>query len=339
MIQFKDKLRLVSFLVVITGLAVLLFFQLEMTITGFLGAVTLYILNKSWLDFFTRKKKWNKFVVIALLMFFDALVLLIPLGLISYVLGPRLIDLYENNDIYLTGLKEIAYKIYSRTGLNFLSKDNLEKIPALVSSFIPDLLGSASNLVTNIGIMFLILYYMLKSSDNMSKAISNLLPLSQDNIDKIGYNTKSIVKSYAIGIPVLAFSQGFVATIGYYIFKIDDPILWGFLTGVCSIIPVVGSALIVVPLVTYLFVGGDTGAAIGLALYAVFLIMNIDNLLRMFLLEAFADIHPLITLFGVIVGVQLFGFLGLIFGPLLISYFILLVKIFISEFNGKPSST
>ena len=56
MIQFKDKLRLVSFLVVITGLAVLLFFQLEMAITGFLGAVTLHILNKSWLDFFTRKK-------------------------------------------------------------------------------------------------------------------------------------------------------------------------------------------------------------------------------------------------------------------------------------------
>lgn len=337
MIKFKDKLRLVSFLLIIAALGVLLFFQLEMTITGFLGAVTLYILNKAWLDYFTRTKKWNKFLVIFLLMFFDALVLLIPLGLISYVLGPRLIELYENNDVYLTGLREIANKVYARTGFNFLSQDNLEKIPALISSIIPDILGSASNLITNIGIMFLILYYMLKSSDSMSNAINELLPLSQNNIDKIGNDTKSIVKSYAIGIPVLAFSQGLVATIGYLIFKIEDPVLWGFLTGVCSIIPVVGSALIVVPLVTYLFVGGETTMAIGLAIYAIFLIMNIDNLLRMFLLEAFADIHPLITLFGVIVGIQLFGFLGLIFGPLLISYFILLIKIFISELNGKQS--
>lgn len=132
----------------------------------------------------------------------------------------------------------------------------------------------------------------------------------------------------------MALAQGICATIGYAVFGISDPLLLGFLTGLCSVIPFVGSALVWVPLVVYLFAVGPQSAAIGLLAYCLIVVLNVDNILRMVLLKAFADIHPLITLFGVIVGLPLFGFLGLIFGPLLISYLLLLMKIYVNEFSN-----
>jgi len=104
------------------------------------------------------------------------------------------------------------------------------------------------------------------------------------------------------------------------------------LTCVATIIPVVGTALVWVPLVIYLFLTGEWGNAIGLLAYSLIIITNIDNLIRFVLQKKIADTHPLITIFGVIIGLSLFGFMGIIFGPLLISVFILCVDIFKKEY-------
>lgn len=147
-----------------------------------------------------------------------------------------------------------------------------------------------------------------------------------------------MIRANAIGIPVLAIIQGVVATIGYWIFGVKDFALWGFLTGVFSMVPIVGSALIWAPLCIYLFAIDKTGKAIGLLLYAALLISNIDYVVRLTLLRKFMDVHPVITVFGVIVGLGLFGFWGVIFGPLLISYFVILIRIYMNEF-GKPAGS
>jgi predicted PurR-regulated permease PerM len=145
-----------------------------------------------------------------------------------------------------------------------------------------------------------------------------------------------MIRANAIGIPILAIIQGVIATIGYAIFDVQEYGLWGFITGVCSLIPVVGTAIIWIPLTAYFFATGNNYDGIGLLVYSLVLITNIDYVARLTILKRFMDIHPLITIFGVIVGISLFGFWGVIFGPLLISYFIILVKIYTNEF-GKPS--
>ena len=173
---------------------------------------------------------------------------------------------------------------------------------------------------------------MLQYAEKMESVISKYIPLKNKNISLIASETKDIVTSYAIGIPILAVAQGICATIGYWIFGVENPIFWGFITALCSVIPFVGSALIWVPLVAYLYATNDAHNALFLAIYSVVVVLNVDNLLRIVLLKAFADIHPLITLFGVIIGLPLFGFLGLIFGPLLVSYLLLLMRIYVNEF-------
>jgi predicted PurR-regulated permease PerM len=128
--------------------------------------------------------------------------------------------------------------------------------------------------------------------------------------------------------------QGLVGALGYGIFGVKEFGLWGFITGVCSIIPVIGTGLVWIPLTVYLFSVGNNLQGFGLAMYSIIVLSNIDYIARITILKKIGDVHPLITILGVIVGLSMFGFLGVIFGPLLISYFILLVKIYRNEFNS-----
>jgi predicted PurR-regulated permease PerM len=141
-----------------------------------------------------------------------------------------------------------------------------------------------------------------------------------------------MVKANAVGIPLISLIQGITAYIGYLIFGIEDALMWGFLTGVFAFFPIVGTMMIWVPLVIYLFSQGLNMPGTGLLIYSLIITGNVDYLARITLMKKIGDVHPLITIFGVIVGLQLFGFMGFIFGPLVFSYAIILVKIYAHEF-------
>ncbi|MEI2739089.1 MAG: AI-2E family transporter, partial [Chitinophagaceae bacterium] len=141
------------------------------------------------------------------------------------------------------------------------------------------------------------------------------------------------------GIPLISIIQGVVGTVGYIIFEVDEFVLWGFLTGVFAFFPIVGTMIIWVPIVIFMYAAGDTWNATGLFLFSFIVTGNVDYLARITLLKKMGNIHPLVTVLGVIAGLSLFGFIGLIFGPLLVNYIILLFKIYTNEFiEADPES-
>ena len=144
-----------------------------------------------------------------------------------------------------------------------------------------------------------------------------------------------MVKANALGIPLISLIQGMTAMLGYFLFGVKEFVLWGFLTGIFAFFPVIGTMVVWVPLVIYTFVTGSTWQGTGLLLYSFLVTGNVDYLARMTLLRKLGDVHPVITILGVIVGLGLFGFIGLIFGPLLISYVVLLFQIYMNEFTTK----
>ena len=169
---------------------------------------------------------------------------------------------------------------------------------------------------------------MLIGGAKMEKYVYSILPFSDENKKNVLNEINMIVTSNAIGIPLLAIIQGLIALLGYWIFDVPSPFLFGFLTCFATIIPVVGTALVWLPLALYMVLTGDWVNAAGLTAYALIIITNVDNLIRFILQKKMADTHPLITIFGVIIGLSLCGFMGIIFGPLLISIFILCFNIF-----------
>ena len=123
--------------------------------------------------------------------------------------------------------------------------------------------------------------------------------------------------------------------VGYWIFGVPSAVLFGLLTCFATIIPIVGTMLIWVPIVIYLALSGSWGNAIGLAIYASIVVSQSDNLIRFVLQKKMADTHPLITIFGVVIGLSLFGFMGVIFGPLMLAIFILCVNMFKREYLDR----
>ncbi len=166
--------------------------------------------------------------------------------------------------------------------------------------------------------------------------LNRIIPLRQENINMLASETKKMVKASALGIPLISLVQGLVAAIGYFIFGIKEWALWGFLTGIFAFFPVVGTMVVWVPLVLYSYAIGSTWQATGLLIYCIIVVGQIDYVSRITLLKRIGDVHPVTTILGVIVGLGLFGFMGLIFGPLLISYIVLLFKIYMNEFIDDP---
>ena len=183
------------------------------------------------------------------------------------------------------------------------------------------------SILTDILLMFLFLYYLLVNIGRNERFLERVIPLTRDKMIRFADELQAQTRSNALGIPLLALAQGIFAVLGYWIFGIPDPLFWGLITCVFSILPMIGSAFIWVPAGIYQLTADNEWQGIGVILYGIFVIGTVDNVFRLFFQKLFADIHPLITVVGVIVGLQLFGMPGLIFGPLLISYFMLFLRI------------
>jgi predicted PurR-regulated permease PerM len=181
---------------------------------------------------------------------------------------------------------------------------------------------------------------MLYNGTEMERYLNKIIPLRQENISMLASETKTMVRANALGIPLISVIQGLAATLGYFIFGIKDWALWGFLTGIFAFFPVVGTMIVWVPLVIFTYATGDSGQTIGVLLYSLIITGNIDYVARITLLKRLGNVHPVITILGVIIGLGLFGFIGLVFGPLLLNYVIVLFEIYSNEFVIKdPKET
>jgi predicted PurR-regulated permease PerM len=334
MVSFNNRLRQVILLAVIVLLAILFIQHFYIYLPGVLGAITLYILSRELFNKLVDKKKWRPGWTAFLYIIFYFIIIGLPVYFAFVLVSPKLTALFNNPEEVTAAIKTFSNKIQQATGFEALSDDNIKAVSQKLANSVPKILSVTVNLITNLLLMFFVLYYMLIHGEKMEAFLNNIIPLRKKNLSMLGTETKVMIKANAIGIPVLAIIQGLVGLLGYWIFGVKEFGLWGFVTGVCSIIPIVGTAIVWIPLMVYLFALGNTWQGFGLGFYSLIVLSNIDYIARITVLRKIGDVHPLITIFGVIVGLSMFGFLGLIFGPLLISYFILLVKIYRNEFNA-----
>ena len=332
---FNDRIRQVIVLAIFILLVYLVIKELYIFLPGLLGALTIYILSRGQYFQLVYHRKWKKGRAAGLFIFYYLFILGLPIFLSITLIGPKLNAFLNDPTAMIEAAKHSIMTVQKNFGFKFLSEESLSNSLNKLTAFIPTILNSTANLITNLAIMLFILYYMLYHGKEMELFLSRIIPLKQENIGMLAAETKKMVKANALGIPLISLIQGMTAMLRYFIFGIDEFALWGFLTGIFAFFPVVGTMVVWVPLVIYTYAKGDTWNATGLLLYSFLVTGNVDYLARMTLLRKLGDVHPVITILGVIVGLGLFGFIGLIFGPLLISYIILLFKIYSNEFTDK----
>ena len=328
----KEQYRKYSLITIILGLGLLLFLKMTPFMGGILGACTIYIMVRDQMLYLTQKKKIRKSVTAIILLIEAILCFLVPLSLAVWLLISKLQTVNVDTATFVDTITNLADWIRRKTEYDLLSKENISSIASILPGIGQFLMGGISRFAVNLFVLVFVLYFMLIGGTKMEQYIYELLPFSDSNKKHVMNEINMIVRANAIGIPLLAIIQGAIATLGYYLFDAPSALLFGFLTCFATVIPIVGTTLVWFPLAAYMAISGDWPHAIGLLLYCGLIVTNIDNLIRFILQKKMADTHPLITIFGVVIGLSLFGFMGVIFGPLLISIFILCVNIFKEQY-------
>ena len=328
----KEQYRKYSLITIILGLGLLLFLKMTPFMGGILGACTIYIMVRDQMLYLTQKKKIRKSVTAIILLIEAILCFLVPLSLAVWLLISKLQTVNVDTATFVDTITNLADWIRRKTEYDLLSKENISSIASILPGIGQFLMGGISSFAVNLFVLVFVLYFMLIGRTKMEQYIYELLPFSDSNKKHVMNEINMIVRANAIGIPLLAIIQGAIATLGYYLFDAPSALLFGFLTCFATVIPIVGTTLVWFPLAAYMAISGDWPHAIGLLLYCGLIVTNIDNLIRFILQKKMADTHPLITIFGVVIGLSLFGFMGVIFGPLLISIFILCVNIFKEQY-------
>ncbi|MEQ2954276.1 AI-2E family transporter [Phocaeicola massiliensis] len=328
----KEQYRKYSLITIILGLGLLLFLKMTPFMGGILGACTIYIMVRDQMLYLTQKKKIRKSVTAIILLIEAILCFLVPLSLAVWLLISKLQTVNVDTATFVDTITNLADWIHRKTEYDLLSKENISSIASILPGIGQFLMGGISSFAVNLFVLVFVLYFMLIGGTKMEQYIYELLPFSDSNKKHVMNEINMIVRANAIGIPLLAIIQGAIATLGYYLFDAPSALLFGFLTCFATVIPIVGTTLVWFPLAAYMAISGDWPHAIGLLLYCGLIVTNIDNLIRFILQKKMADTHPLITIFGVVIGLSLFGFMGVIFGPLLISIFILCVNIFKEQY-------
>ncbi len=334
--SFNNRIKQVLLLSVILLLVYLVIRELYLFLPGVLGAVTLYILSRANYFQLIYHRKWKKGWTAGMFIIYYLVLIGLPVFLAITLISPKINSFLTDPNATITAAKSSINTIQQHLGFTIVSESSLTSSLSKLTTIIPSLLNSTANLITNLAIMLFVLYHMLVNGREMERVLNRIIPLKQDNINMLAHETKKMVKANALGIPLISLIQGVTAAIGYFLFNVPEWGLWGFLTGVFAFFPVIGTMAIWVPLVIYMYASSTVPLATGLLLYSVIVTGNVDYIARITLLKKMGDVHPVITILGVIVGLGLFGFIGLIFGPLVINYIILLFNVYMNEFIDTP---
>jgi len=326
-------IKQIALILVISVLVGLICWNLALFIPSVLGAVTLYIVCRRFNYYLIEEKNWKPWASSMFLMVASLIILILPVYFIVDMLVAKAGNAQAYMEKFNIFLEKIHQFVFQKVGFDILSKDNIAKVTNFAGTLSTKVLNTTVNTFTVIVSMYFILYFMFAKARLFEKIVSRAMPFKRKNIQLLGDKFIKLVMANAIGIPVVALGQGLVALIGYWIFGCPSPMLLFALTAVASMLPVVGAAIVYVPVGIFMIAEGQTGPGVGILLYGLIIVGLTDNLLRFTLLKKLEDIHPLVTVFGIILGMNIFGFMGLIFGPILMSITVLLIQVYRDEFS------
>jgi len=335
----NNKIRQVFMLAIILLMLGLILFNLSDFLPSLLGALTLYIISRSFNFYLVEKRKWKPWLAAIAIILIALFVIIIP----SYLIVDLLVQKIGNAQQYAAQFNDFVDKVMhyvqNKIDIDILSKENKQKISEFAGKVSTTILNTTLNTLTVISAMFFILYFMLTNARLFERILMGISPLKRSNGKKIGDKFRKLVIANAVGIPVVALGQAIVAVIGYLIFGAPSPLLLFALTFIGSMIPIVGAAIVYVPVGLFMLASGDTVGGIGVVVFGLVIVGLVDNILRFTFLKKLENIHPLNTVFGIILGLKIFGFFGLIFGPILVSITILLMQIYADEFSENQEDT
>ena len=265
--------------------------------------------------------------------------LCVPLFFIGKAVFIQTQDIYLNviskgdSNHFITSIETSINKLLP-VGFNF---DIHAKITQFISNFSNNLAQFFSSTINSI-VMFVLmifsLFFLFKDGEKWEKGFVNIFPLSDSNVTEILTNLKKSINRIFKGYFIIAIVQGILAWIGFTIFGLPNAIIWAIVTAVASFVPTIGTSIVTIPAILFLFFTGMHLQALGLLIWSVIIVGTIDNILNPYIISKDTEIPSLFILFAILGGVALLGPLGILIGPLAVSLLYSLVAIYKREIKS-----
>ncbi len=331
----KQKKLIVLSATLLLGLFIA--WSLSFVFTAFLGAIIFYTLFKPFFIYLTEAKGWNKSLAAIIVLLLSLVSIILPITGLSLLVVEKVAWYRDNPSEINEIISRISELSSDRFNREILIEDAVSNLQSWAINTITVAANSIANFFLKLTVMYFVFYFMLVEHAGFERTLLKYMPFKAHNSMIFAKELKNITYSNILGQGLIAIVQGGILGLGFLVFGLSDPLFWAVISVFLSFLPVVGTGLIFIPAGIIALSHGNVVAGIGIMLWGFILVINIDNFLRMYIGKKFSDTHPLVTIVGVVLGVPYFGLLGLVFGPLLLSYFILLVRIYeIRYVNRKP---
>lgn len=299
-----------------------------------LSAITVIICYPMYLFILRYVSRGNKSLasLLATLVVFCAVVT--PVSLVSSLLVNEFVSFYHSIessgqlpvDTMLAGVEQNLQEYLPNFEFNL--SDQIKQSASWFASNLGTIFAGTLSAVFTFLIAMLGAFYLFKDGEKLVAWLVSISPLKDTEDKVIMQRIAKSIRSVATGTVLVAILQGFLAALGFAIFGIDRPILWGTIGALGALLPGFGTATIMVPAVAYLVYVGNFVAAIGLAIWAAITVVVVDNLISPYLMSRGNNLHPFVVLLSVLGGIALFGPIGFIIGPVMISLFMVLIELY-----------
>ncbi len=304
----------------------------------------------------TRKLKGKSGLSAALLILAIAVLIVVPFLLFLSALVTQTLDTLHHLNAWIKAgniqklisnpklqsfipyIQSIAHRLgFEQFDINKINLTGpLVKVTQYIGQFIISngsaLLSNVVNVAVQIFIMFFVMFYVIRDYPWIIRKIKDLSPLREDQEDRILERIRAVAKSALLGSLLTAIAQGIAGGIGLAIVGIPG-LFWGTLMAFTSLVPVVGTALVWIPSCLYLLLVGRWKASLFLLLWSVLIVGSIDNFLRPLFMRSVGQMSPFFVFLSIMGGIQYFGFLGLIYGPLILGCALVMVYIYEAEYT------
>jgi len=216
-------------------------------------------------------------------------------------------------------------------------KEASSKLVGMLGGGAVSLVSTAARLTLNLMLTLFGLYYILMDPAAAWRVMRPFIPFSDENVAYLHQRFDDVTKSTVIGSGLSAVIQGILVGLAFVVTGLGDPVFWGAVTVVLAILPVVGGGMVFGPAALVLMLTDEVAWGIAMLVWGVVVVGNIDNFIRPYISRRYAQVHPLITLVGALAGIGYLGIVGLFIGPLALSYFFELVRMYKKEYLADNS--
>jgi predicted PurR-regulated permease PerM len=339
------KIQDYFFFAILAGALILSFFMFLPFFTPlFLAVVTaaLFFPFHKKISGWISKGNTSSFLSSLVSLIVIVLIVLIPLTLVSVKISMEAKSVYDyytsaNTSIPVVdnlvgNIQKMVLKVMPGADVSAISaanfKEYITQLSGTIFSNIDSLFSSAAKIFFEFIVFIIALFYFLKDGASIKSHAVKISPLADAQDEEIVKRMKTAVNSVLKGTLLVAFIQGVIAFFGFLIFSLPNPTLWAVTAMFAALIPGIGTSLVLIPAIVYLFIKGYLIAAVGLLIWGALAVGMVDNFLAPRLIGKNAGIHPLVVLISAVGGVSLFGALGFIAGPLLVSFVMVLISVY-----------